>query len=354
MNKWVLPIYADRRLYNAAGRALVAPTSDKDKRDESIEIVSNWRAAHRYPLHSIMMGLRQRAKSVDANAIVVQRLKRIPSIIPKLERGLNLTQIQDIGGCRAVIRDIRRFDQLHLRYLDRLTSCLDGKSYLNGEPNDYVTSPKEDGYRGIHYVFRYLSETEEYKCFDDMKIEIQIRTNAQHIWATAVEIVDFFTDEGLKTDIDRNQSTPQWKRFFKLMGNVIAFDEERPLVPGTPTDRRQLISELRDLCKAFHIIDKLEGYSATVTRITTSQNAPKSGAYLVVLNVDKRTLRIMSYNQAADNYLRKEREYLENPLVQVLQADASSLNQLMKAYPNYELDTKEFVDTVKKALQLKA
>jgi putative GTP pyrophosphokinase len=350
MQKWVPPLYSDRRIYNSAGRVLVSNTSTEDERRQAMDTISNWRVAHRYPLHSIMMGLRQRAHAVDGKAVVVQRLKRLPSIIPKLQRGLNLTQIQDIGGCRAVIRDVARLEALCNKYVGHELASLGGKSYLNGDRKDYIREPKRDGYRGVHLVFRYVADVEKYHCYDDMKVEIQLRSQAQHSWATAVEIVDFFTGERLKTDIERNQATPQWKRFFQLMSSFMADEEGLPWVPETPTSRAELIEELREVCTSFHVINKLEGYGATVTRISTSGNLPKSGPYLIVLNVDKRTLRITPYNEEADNYLKREKEYLNNPLVQVLQADASSLSQLKRAYPNYELDTKEFVERVKKAL----
>ncbi len=349
MDKWTRPLHVERTIYNQAGRLLIRATASEAEKQRAMETLSNWRAAHRYPLHSIMMGLRQRARSVDANALVVQRLKRLPSIIPKLQRGLNLTQIQDIGGCRGVIRDITRLEALRGKYLGRESAWLHGKSYLNAEPKNYINEPKSDGYRSIHYVFRYVAEVPKYECFNDMKVEVQIRTRAQHSWATAVEIVDFFTGERLKTDIERNEATPQWKRFFQLMSAVVAHEEGCPPVPGTPTALNELLGELKELCTSFHIVNKLEGYGTTVTRITTRENAPKGGPFLVVLNVDKRTLRITPYNEEAD-YLKKEQEYLSNPLVQVLQADATSLAQLKKAYPNYELDTKEFVERVKRAL----
>jgi hypothetical protein len=362
-SKWIEPAYLrdDWGAYNKAGRDIAKLLSSADLGDEEsealsrvdahLDLIANWRAAHRYPLHSITMGLRQRAKRVDASALVVQRQKRLPSIIPKLERGISLTQIQDIGGCRAVLSDLPRLLKLHSHYSTKM-DWLDPKSrsFLNGSPKNYIENPKDDVYRSIHYVIRYISKIEKYAVYDSMKIEMQIRTRAQHSWATAVEIVDFFTGEGLKSDIDKNQATPQWKRFFKLMGSVIALNENCPVVPGTPSSEKELIDELRHICDSFHVITKLEGYGKTVTHITTAKNLPRRGPYVIILNIDKRTLRIMPYNQEADNYLKKEKQYFDDKLVQVLQADAVSLSQLKRAYPNYDLDTKEFVNTVKGAL----
>ena len=78
-------------------------------------IYSNWRAAHAYPMHSILIYLRGKTGEIDSHAVVVQRLKRAPSIIWKLERfsEMKLARIQDIGGCRAVVKDIKQFEQLY-------------------------------------------------------------------------------------------------------------------------------------------------------------------------------------------------------------------------------------------------
>src|SRR4051812_46820847 len=73
------------------------------------DLVNNWRAAHSFPLNTIQTNLRYRARKVDANRMVVtQRLKRLASIRSKLERrpSMRLSQMQDIGGCRAVVSDV--------------------------------------------------------------------------------------------------------------------------------------------------------------------------------------------------------------------------------------------------------
>jgi (p)ppGpp synthase/HD superfamily hydrolase len=189
--KWIQPAHTDWKVYNKAGKELsqILKNIDHLSDDEwshlntCLGIVANWRVAHRYPLHSIMMGVRQRARNIDANALVVQRLKRLPSIFPKIERGISLTQIQDIGGCRAVLADLPRLKKLHQQYSTQMDWLdLKSKSYLNGAPKNYIEHPKDDGYRSIHYVVRYVSDLEKYSVYDKMKIEVQIRTRAQHSW----------------------------------------------------------------------------------------------------------------------------------------------------------------------------
>ena len=81
---------------------------------QALSIVNNWRSSHAFPLNAFYMTLRGRARSVDLTALTAQRLKRLPSIASKLARfpEMKLTQMQDLGGCRAVVRNIADVDNL--------------------------------------------------------------------------------------------------------------------------------------------------------------------------------------------------------------------------------------------------
>ena len=53
-------------------------------------------------MQSMLGYFRKKAFEVDINSIIVQRLKRTPSILEKLRRegGMKLDRIEDIAGCR--------------------------------------------------------------------------------------------------------------------------------------------------------------------------------------------------------------------------------------------------------------
>lgn len=259
---WTKPKF-ERPAYNAAGRIIIEAGIPYDRYVEAIDIVGNWRSSHAYPLHAIAMSLRTRVNRIDQGAPVVRRLKRLASIMPKLER-LNLTQIQDIGGCRAVLRDMRHLKKVEALYLEASQKGDRRRPYLNKAPSHYIAEPKADGYRGIHLVYRYRSEQEKHHAYNEMKIEIQLRTKAQHSWATAVEIVDLFTGQGLKGDLGRNEADPEWKRFFALMSSWIAMEEESPTVPGAPTRKTTLLRELREVAVELHAVHVLTGYGRAI------------------------------------------------------------------------------------------
>ncbi|MEZ4818871.1 MAG: hypothetical protein R3A45_02860 [Bdellovibrionota bacterium] len=113
--------------------------------------------------------------SIDDKTIVAlaKRLKRIESIQIKLKRfrTMRLSTIQDIAGVRVVLTNekalMSAFSALRNRSSRNLLKRLD----------DYHASPKDDGYRGMHLIYENAHST---------MIEIQLRTELEHIWATAV------------------------------------------------------------------------------------------------------------------------------------------------------------------------
>jgi len=114
-----------------------------------LAIINNWRSSHAFPLQSFKMTLLVRAKNVDKKAIVAQRLKRLPSIELKLRRfkEMRLSQMQDLGGCRAVVANIRRLRSL-MKLYEQGRSKNPTKRHEFVHDKDYILCPKDDGYRG--------------------------------------------------------------------------------------------------------------------------------------------------------------------------------------------------------------
>ena len=121
---WAKPKFGSGEI-NRAGKQLIA-SDDKSPEDweRIFTVINNWRSCHGYPLLSMRMTLATRAKAIDSRAIIAQRLKRMVSIHVKLIRNHNmaLSQMQDIGGCRAVMRGVRHVDRLVKAYEDYTSS----------------------------------------------------------------------------------------------------------------------------------------------------------------------------------------------------------------------------------------
>jgi ppGpp synthetase/RelA/SpoT-type nucleotidyltranferase len=222
---WAVPQY-NRSVVDRAGVSLVHPDEHFSKDlDEAYAVLNNWRSAHSYPLNTFQMTLRRKARNIDSKAVVSQRLKRLESITNKLHRqsGMKMSRMQDIGGTRAVVQTMNDLRKLEAIYKDsRFDHELAGFK-------DYIEEPKSDGYRSLHLVYKYKGKKAA-SVYNNLRIEVQMRTQLQHAWATAVETVGTFTNQALKSNI----GDPTWLRFFSLMGSAIAFKEETPLVPNTP------------------------------------------------------------------------------------------------------------------------
>lgn len=324
-----------------AGATLRTDSSTSADRTAARAIVGDWRAQHRVPLVAIRMLLHQRTHRVSAGGWISQRLKRLPSMELKLRRfsKMKLTQMQDIGGCRAVVPSVSEVEALH-----RL--CLDGKqAHELSRTKDYLAGPKADGYRSAHLVYRYKSRSEKNSAWNGREIEIQIRSRLQHAWATALETVDVLQKTGLKVGGCGNRD---WKRFFALMGTVHAIEERRAPVPGTPTTLTEIRPEVRQLAKRLGAGNVLGGLVPATASLVKGK-----GWALLSLDADARKIRVQRYSSidlAQQEYLRLEEENADNISVQVCLVSTDSAETLRRAYPNYFLDVRPFVDSLRSFL----
>ncbi|MGA3125210.1 MAG: RelA/SpoT domain-containing protein [Candidatus Korobacteraceae bacterium] len=341
---WVPPMYS-RFQVNQAARILVDPPLEvTDQSDESFAIIGNWRTAHNFPLNTFQIGLRRRAKQVDENAIVVQRLKRLSSIALKLQRfpEMKLSQMQDVAGCRAVVESVSQVVKLVNLYKKS-----DIKHKLVHE-DDYIQHPKESGYRGVHLVYRYFSDRSE--LYNDLKVEVQIRSYMQHYWATAVETVGTFIQQALKS----SQGEEDWLRFFVLMGAAIAAREGTPPVPNAPVNRREWRAELRHYVNALDVENHLRVYASALT--APERVGQDAHYFLLELDPVAREVKVTGYKRdelekASNDYLSAERSAISGRTFHdAVLVSAESLKSLKLAYPNYFLDTHRFIQVMKHAV----
>ena len=339
------PLYTED-IVDLAGDALNANLSAdallNSKGLNFIDVINNRRAAHAYPLNTFQATLRQRTARIDPGSVVAQRIKRLSSIRGKLGRydWLTLSQMQDIAGCRAIVSSVEQVYELAEMYRQKYAA------HDLDTINDYIRKPKSDGYRSYHLIFRYRNNTNP--TYDGLKIEMQFRSVLQHCWATAVEIADIFYREGLKA----HRGSPDWRRFFALMGAAIAKREGSSRVPRTPNDSTALIDELRQYATALDVSNRLDALGRTLNIIGES-NARSFGIKYVLLVLDplegNEQLRLYGYRgndveEATRQYELTERHKSEgSDVVLVSVSDAASLR---RAYPNYFLDTSVFLQTL--------
>lgn len=250
---WENPAYS-RSQVDRAGRA-----HRKGKEDASdVQVLENWRAAHGYVLNTFQNNLRKRAQKFGVPS-VGQRLKRKSTLIDKLGRepSLRLSQMQDIAGCRVVFENVLRLEEFR-------SSVLASKKMKHVHVNlgkareDYVTVPKKNGYRGVHDVFSYRVSSEAGQAWNGLYVEVQYRTQAQHAWATAVEMVQLLTANRPKFGL----GDASVQRFFQTTSEMISRTVEDLPSCLPKCSRVQLVEDFEALAESTGIMDILSGLKA--------------------------------------------------------------------------------------------
>ena len=338
-----------------AGDILINEASSLKEKNEALRILDNWRALHRYPLHIFKKRLKSVSeKKIDKDALSIQRLKRLPSILQKLQRKyygnkptMKLSQMQDIAGCRAVMPNVELANKLYK------------EGYIRGDlkhkkinEKNYINNPKEDGYRSIHLIYRYKSDKKGKQDYNGLLVEIQIRSKLQHLWATAVETVDFFTRQAIKS----NEGQKEWMDFFRLVSSAFAISENTPLVPNTPSNKKELYSQIKEKEKELEVIKIMEGWGQAVRVFKrVSKEKPDLQFFLLELDILGGRLNLSGYTQdqeeeAISEYEKVEKRNQGKKEYDVVLVGADTTNDLKKAYPNYFIDTREFLINLQKIL----
>jgi putative GTP pyrophosphokinase len=135
---------------------------DIDTIREADLTLSWWRSLHAAPLGAVNANLRYYLRELSLPVNVTQRLKRRPTIMDKLVREptMQLTQMGDIGGCRAILASV---DEIY--YVSRRLR----KNWDVERTRDYIKTPKASGYRAIHHIVKRKG----------CRIEVQLRTPAR-------------------------------------------------------------------------------------------------------------------------------------------------------------------------------
>lgn len=335
-NIWEEPKYS-RNQIDKAGRKIATKSYSEDEFKNALPILNNWRSSHAYPLQVIANDLRHE----NPNDIVVQRLKRLDSIIAKLQRkrGTSLYTMQDLGGCRLIVESIGNVYQAINNFKNSHTQ------YILKRENDYIQNPKTSGYRSYHIVYKFQEDKKEIYNDKNILIEIQFRTKLQHIWATAVEVMGVYTKSQLKASIGDEDIL----NFFTLTSSLFALEENTPTCPNTSDDYDTIVSELKKIDKKLNIINKLSGISVAIKH--ANDNISGIAYYLLQLNYTKNVVRVNGFKTeqieiATTAY--NQIEALNNKNMDAVLVSATSFEELKAAYPNYFADITQFIRKMRK------
>lgn len=301
----------------------------------ALDTLSNWREYHAVPLDNFAKVLRKRGQKISAHVIVAQRLKRSSSIVLKLSnrKTMRLSAMQDIGGLRAILKTTKEvYELLNLYKKSKSKHSL-------YSIDDYIQTPKKDGYRSIHLVYK-LALT------PSLLLEIQLRSELQHIWATGVEVFGTLQNSSFKS----GHGNKEWLNFFALLSSVFAVKENQPLLEAHRNfSKDELVARVQNAIQELHVIENLSAYTAAYRTISKNTATGRKGHYsLIVLNSKDNTTSLQTYGAsqfdvAAQAYLELERKHFEDKQINVVLVNTGDLKKLELSYPNYFMDTKTLV-----------
>lgn len=331
-----------------------SPTEWEQRVDEAFDILGDWRSLHALPLKAVSSLLNSEAVSVEgASPIVAERLKRYRSIRSKLRRFsvTNLTTMQDIAGCRAVVREVSHAYELRERLNLRLQSNPDGPQVIEKWYRDYIANPKPDGYRSIHEVAKFYGADPDIAQCNELRVEIQIRSAMQHAWAMAVETASAVTNQALKSGTGEEL----WKRFFFLVGEILASVEG---TANSLTTEREFASARREaaaLAGQLRVINLLSNMQHVLESYSNFEGKRDADLYLLELDSQKREINYMGYpkedfTRASSDYSEAEREHRNKDDIHVVLVSVESLDDLKSAYPSFFLDSTGFIALIQKQL----
>lgn len=269
---WPTPQYSKNRV-RTAGKKIVKTYKENGAiiwgifiEREEFDIVENWRTSHGAVLNTAQAWLRRLDKL--QRPIVGQRLKRYNTIIDKLTSGRShdLSTMHDIAGVRAIFRSSEEIDDF--RGQMRLSKA-QHRLIHDADKFDYISNPKDTGYRGIHEVMERQVSSKSGEAWNGLKFEVQLRTAVQHAWATAVEIYDDTQASRFKFQISQN---PAYEQFMIASEMFARIHEDSSGCLREKSDL-ELAERFTELEEETHTVTMIHGLQVAVNYSPLEKNS---------------------------------------------------------------------------------
>lgn len=308
--------------------------------EEDLEVINTWRAAHRPVLNTFQAILRNRTRG--KKIIVAQRHKRRNTIFDKLDRlpGMRLARMDDVAGCRLIFQSIKE--------LYRFRSTLH-KAHFNHELKnhadkyDYIKSPKDSGYRGVHDIYAYDANSEHGKPYKGLLIELQFRSIYQHAWATAVEVIGFITESQPKF----KKGDKRYEQAMSLASEIIAraYEDSKSCHPQLSNE--ELIERFLSIDEELGLIRLLRGLNSADREVSDKRNV------ILIFNAkgDLEDLDMRTFRDATDALRALFTIERENPGKDVVLVRGDTSEDVRIAFKNYFSDARDFIRLIEDGCQ---
>lgn len=287
--------------------------------DSTLNSLQEYRTSHKDILSLAFTMLCQNTRKIHTTAIVTYRIKRFESIIGKLIRypEMRFSRMWDIGGCRCILRNNDDVYKL--------------KEIISNEPDfeitkeyDYIKEPQKDGYKSLHLFIKH-------KSFDKV-IEVQIRNQTDHNWATLVEITDVLFDSKLK-ELGNNKDLLRFHYLLSKINDLNIGDKK----------------EISRIIKQYNYFERLsEVFSRNYIKVRRQwfEIESKSNHKFFLIETSKDDVpKISSFktvNEAEEQYFNVYKSR-QNANIVLTHLQTPNYNQISIAYSNYILTFHSFL-----------
>ncbi len=299
----------------------------KEKLDEAeLDLLQRFRISFSEPLVETFNTVRLISDKVHRASITAFRLKRISTIINKVQRHpkMELSRMGDIAGIRCIFYNEKEV----YKALELVKAQYD----ISGNIRDYIKAPKELGYKGVHV---YVIEPKSRK-----RIEIQLRTINYHNWATLVEITDLLYDLRLKEL--GYESDKEFAHFHSLVSSEKELNKEEADLIYNVLKKRNFITKLSSTFRKNN---------AEVKKRWSSKDSKNSFFLIEASKSEIPTLQsFKTFEEAEAEYFKKYKQN-ENAEIVLTSIRKPNFNQISIAYANYILSYHTFINDIKPILQ---
>ncbi|MDO8723529.1 MAG: RelA/SpoT domain-containing protein [Syntrophales bacterium] len=249
---------------------------------------------------------------------------------------MQLSRMDDVAGCRLIfssIDDLYRFRKTfhEARFHHERRNNLD--------KYDYIKSPKTTGYRGVHDVYVYDVNSETGRALKGLMVEIQYRTNIQHAWATAVEVIGFITESQPKVQ----EGDTRYQHAMAPTSEILARAFEDQNGPFSDMTNIDLVTEFLKIDKELGLLNMLRGLNSADT-VIGNRNA-------ILIFSESGILEVKTFRDATEalcNLFQLEKDMTGRDIV-LVKADTSE--EVRFAFKNYFSDARDFIRWVEEGCQ---
>jgi hypothetical protein len=231
----------------------------------------------------------------------------------------------DIAGCRIIVQnnhEVYAFEH-HIRQVLNVKKA----------DNDYIKNPKKNGYKSLHL---YVTLPD-----NDKTIEIQIRNQVDHNWATLVEITDLLFDSQLK-EYGKDKKLERLHYLLSKDKNELDYSE---------------VKEIAKIVKDYSYLDKLNSiFSRNYLEVRKNwleiEKKHRYRFFLIESSVSE-IPKIEAYDNFDEAELKYYEKFKENNDANVVLTHLHKPNykQISIAYSNYILTMHSFVDEFSKLFE---